>query len=1067
MRTTFPTLASAIFVLSGILSNLPDTYASLQSDTLYRDLQHVQLSRRGFEGINTADSGANQSHYYAELSKPAGGLWIWTNLARLTRVNLRNGQQHIPLPQVQNGSFTFDGQKTLMYCIPIICFLGSLLLTFIANCCAGCCLCTCRKQRLARRQRDPFTTRQRTVAGFMLFFVYFCWTAAVIGGMRGSEYFHRAMVILDETANRTFEDADGIVANFQVRLGDVFDTLDSGINNLTDRAANLIDVAPLQNISDQIIQLAANCTALDNKKNLLTLEASSIESFKNLLTAPATGLLSQLITNITIASNKMDDLSRNWQPVPGNSNYAYKWTRDPNAPEPDCSELNNQRGQVAGTEDAVSLVTNALSGIPELSDIAAEALSIGGDLPGRVKSIQTPALNDVKNQTKSELASIKADVSVTFDDIGQKSNEYQATANDWMLKIMKYELYRRIAFFVLFGLPAVILIFMTGGVGGRRPGLVKGCLCGSIPYTLLALFLTMLFVIISILFGEACTVAFDRSDGGQSPLVSFMGNMTGSSDMISKAFNARDACLQGTATIDVVQMFVTLPDVADSANQQIDSMNFSSALSSLDVDSIIGSMQDPSSASSNAGAAETQVNQYNLTAISTMKDAVVLLQQAIGLAIDQLQGNGTAGPDGYRVFVASDINTNYTADNAALDALAAEVVALRNQFLGFNSSLSVSLTTSTSIQNSYNTMKSTVITMVNISSTIASAFSTLKTNIGTYVNNQTQAINASIPDLKDTMRATVNTAQNIIYGDSSNCKEVAKDTVDIQMAVCDGLLTGLDAIWFGFFILGSVGAMSVPIFISAANMLADRDATKPKGDKKKGGKKGGKKDKKSKGKQAKGKGEDDVEAGQIKWTTPKAPNTDVRIEKSSRMDELESPRDRKTAEGPDGMYPSLSSLPPNYEESFSSPSHLEHREPNRSRAPSQRAYEFPVEDIQEMRPSWLGASLPPGDVEVMSPAFSPRHHHPNVPLPQSYVSNHGEYLEPAQPLIRHGSNASHGSRRASYVPHQPVYDHVVAQLSKRMSAQQFDYPENPHQEQYSHGSGHHSHYGSDEEEQYR
>ncbi|TPX68252.1 hypothetical protein SpCBS45565_g03303 [Spizellomyces sp. 'palustris'] len=1039
MRTTFPSLASAFLVLSGVLSNLPDTYASLQSDTLYRDLQHVQLSRRGFEGINTADSGANQSHYYAELSMPSGGLWIWTNLARLTRVNLRNGQQHIPLPEVHDGSFTFDGQKTLMYCIPIICFLGSLLLTFIANCCAGCCLCTCRKQRLARRQKDPFTTRQRTVAGFMLFFVYFCWIAAVIGGMRGSEYFHRAMVILDETANRTFEDADGIVANFQVRLGDVFDTLDSGINNLTDRAANLIDVAPLQDISDQIIRLAGNCTALDNKKNLLTMEASSIESFKNSLTDPTTGLLSQLIANITIASNKMDDLSRNWQPVPGNSNFAYKWTRDVNAPEPDCSELSNQRGQVAGTEDAVSLVSSALNGIPVLSDIAAEALSIGGDLPGRVKSIQTPALNDVKNQTKSELASIKADVSVTFNDIGQKSNEYQATANDWMLKIMKYELYRRIAFFVLFGLPAVILIFMTGGVGGRRPGL----------------------------YSFRRSIAFDRSDGGQSPLVSFMGNMTGSSDMLSKAFNARDACLQGTATIDVVQMFVTLPDVADSANQQIDSMNFSSALSSLDVDSIIGSMQDPSGASSNAGAAETQVNQYNLTAIATMKDAVVLLQTAIGYAIDQLQGNGTTGPDGYRVFVASNINTNYTADTAALDALASEVAALRNQFLGFNSSLSVSLSTSTSIQDSYNIMKAYVVTMVNISSTIASSFGTLKNNIGTYVTNQTQSINASIPELKDTMRATVNTAQNIIYGDSSNCKEVAKDTVDIQMAVCDGLLTGLDAIWFGFFILGSVGAMSVPIFISAANMFADKDAIKPKGDKKKGGKKGGKKDKKSKGKQAKGKGEDDVEAGQIKWTTPKAPNTDARIEKSSRMDEMDSPRDRKTAEGPEGMYPSLSSLPPNYEESFSSPSHMEHREPNRSRAPSQRAYEFPVEDIQEMRPSWLGASLPPGDVEVMSPAFSPRHHHPNVPLPQSYVSAHGEYLEPSQPLIRHGSNASHGSRRASYVPHQPVYDHVVAQLSKRMSEQQFDYPENPHQEQYSHGSGNHSHYGSDDEGQYR
>src|SRR5690606_31444863 len=58
------------------------------------------------------------------------------------------------------------------------------------------------------------------------------------------------------------------------------------------------------------------------------------------------------------------------------------------------------------------------------------------------------------------------------------------------------------AFYALFALPGAILLFMLLGLTARKPGLMRGCLCGSIPYTVLAIFFTILFALIAVLLGE-------------------------------------------------------------------------------------------------------------------------------------------------------------------------------------------------------------------------------------------------------------------------------------------------------------------------------------------------------------------------------------------------------------------------------------------------------------------------------------------------------------------------------------------------------------------------------------
>lgn len=72
----------------------------------------------------------NSSNFYNEFSKPQYGLWVWTNIGRLTRLRLRNGGVHMPLPVVSDSSgaaktVTFDQDALKMY------FLVSKVCAFV------------------------------------------------------------------------------------------------------------------------------------------------------------------------------------------------------------------------------------------------------------------------------------------------------------------------------------------------------------------------------------------------------------------------------------------------------------------------------------------------------------------------------------------------------------------------------------------------------------------------------------------------------------------------------------------------------------------------------------------------------------------------------------------------------------------------------------------------------------------------------------------------------------------------------------------------------------------------
>ncbi|KAI9105928.1 hypothetical protein DFS34DRAFT_601458 [Phlyctochytrium arcticum] len=1001
-----------------------------------------RLARRQLEGTNINDPNSNSSRYYAELSKPSGGLWIWTNIARMTRQSMRYGATSLPLPPYDsNSSSSFDAMAYLktfaMYAIPLLCFLGSLLLTCFSSCLTGCCLCTCRKKQLGRRQKDPFTTRQRTVASIFFIFVIFCWTAAIICGIRGTEFMHRTVQIFAEVGNGTFTDTQSTVAALQVSVGDTFTALNAAVLNVSTEAKKVVDLNALTPIGTTIVTLASNLTILNGFKNQLVAEASVIDNYKQILVNPTNGLVTGLLSTISNANTVLNTQTSSANAVTGYPAYTYQWAQAPISV--DASDLSAKRTSVAGTTSVPNTVNSAVSGLPPLSAIAAEATGVGNNLTNMVTDLLNTKVTGIQTDVATQLTSVKADVDVTFNDMHSKVEEFREKALEYIGLMEKYELYRRIAFPIIFGLPAIILLFMMGGVAGRRPGLVKGCLCASIPYTLVALLLCFLLTFTAWLLGEVCHSAFDKSNGSPTPLISFMTNVTGS-DYVLKMMDAQTGCLQGATIVNTVKLFVDLPDITSAADDQVNRVNFTQIAQSINPSDIIGTIQSPSGAASAAQSASTAINGIDMTPLNQIDSSLANLATALNAVINQMQGSsGVNDAYGFKKFLAADVTLSPGGSPAAAqDAAAADceaaLVPTRQQLVQARDVIIPNARNNGALLLTHFTnLTSIVNSLVNGATDIPPAFTSLTTMITSYVNAQAAALTTNGPGLTASLSLKVNAAAAHFTHSNVSCKAIADRTMDVEIALCEGIQGGLDAIWFGFFVLGTVGGMSVPIFIGAANKLADRTATKSQSDKKK--KRGGKIETAAKSdKGVEKKATKDVEAGQIKWTSPNVANTSMKVVKTSDLSPTEQSSYPQLPAPDQNLYPSVPS--PQYEQYTGAPSGYrdstnQGRQSVSSEHPGSRRYSE-VGGSQRPTSSYMG-----GDVEVLSPAFSPRLHHPNVPL-MSQNSGYGSYYQ-------QDGGARHNPGYISQSPSSndgrlSHYDDVLGELSNRIS---YSPPPNP------------------------
>ncbi|KAJ3174786.1 hypothetical protein HDU87_006902 [Geranomyces variabilis] len=990
------------------------------------------LERRAFKDINTKDPDVTYGTYYTQLSTPAYGLWIWSNLARNMRVSLRNGGTHIPFP----ASTSSDGSSSDGSSLDITQFYSQPVLMYLI--------------KAASWTSTEGPVQQPTES------------AAIAGGLSGSDYFGKSITILQVSADKIFTDTSNTFDNVNGAVDNTFSYILTTVNSTADSAAALIPMGSASAVATSITTMADSCDATETALTALQTASTAFQGLKTSLSADG-GLVSQVITTINSITSSVHGLNT-YQTAPGGT-IAYKLHNVP--PDPITTNLDSTRTAMRDHPSLSQIVNTVVQSMPDLTSIASSSRNAA-----------------IKATAQNQLAPVQSDISQQFTSIKATINDKQDQFNQYTPYITQAQLYRLIGATILFCLPALILFSVLFSVTARKPGVVKCCLCGSIPYTLLAVFLTILILLLSWIAGEVCTIAFDRSVNGTAPMVDLlemiMGNGTATS--YSKAMAARESCLQGDSIMTAINFFVDTSqfDVTSGATSAIMSLDLTGITSSLDLSSILGTSQSPTSATSLADNLISDLSQYTITDITDLQTAVSNANAALTATLNSIP-NPAADSDLDMQSAASG-----TERSIALTDLQNRIAAVRQTISDFQGSAGTlgqalaALTALTTSPTDFPTIMTMARTFDSNADNIAPDFQDVATKIANFVSDAEASFSAGVPQLQQGMIAAVTTAQNKILKMNVTCQDLATDTVNLEMGLCDGLLTGGDSFWFAFFILCSGGAMSVPAFISAANVLADRESGRPKGEAGSGKTKKAFDTGKPKEK-GKGKGKDDVEAGQIKWSAPGAntpgagPGEHFQVSKSAMLSPSDAmPGSPERSSQPDSarIYPEVQPDLPGYNAeggvrrapsdakrpfSVSNPSGAEspRASPRVSQqgaphsyanAASQRqsvqmhAYAPEDDNIQEMRPSWLGGgpggSAGPSDHNgETSGSFSPRARHPYQPVSpaDSYLdSNPDGSGAPQQQYAHPHPPAANNSRRVSAAQH-PGYEHVVTEFSKRVS----------------------------------
>ncbi|KAI8823972.1 uncharacterized protein EV422DRAFT_301645 [Fimicolochytrium jonesii] len=864
-----------------------DVRAVSRTDVTPINASNVHRQRRSFEAINTADPLANSSSYYAELSQPGYGLWIWTNIGRLTRLRQRNGP-HMPLPIIGHSSgnssssvktVTFDQDALKTYFLPVAIFVGFLLLIFLMTCCSGCFVWWTRKTRLQRTQKEPYTFAQKARTGTSLGIISLFWVAAIAWGFSATQYLDRSVYIFSDSTDYSFRNVKNTVTNFSATVNDTFLAVENGTSAQLRTAAHYFtaseSVAPIQS---QIATLVSSSQAMGNLTTALLNISTTFMNQKAALANTANGDVTKLQTALIDNNDAATLLTSFVNFDSGGVNYQYKWNVSPVPTVPDETTLDTPRDAAMNSDSLTDQLVNYLATVPDMAAIAVSAAGAAGDLPSTLRGVQEVGIVDIQNNFTSTVdALLRMDIVGALAALNASIDDVQPTVDTMAAVYPKYKLYRWFILGILFSLPAVILATVHIGIGRKKPAVVRCCLCGAVPYTLLALFSTVVLLCASILLGEACTIISDRSTNGTATMTSLLTSLNPTaSTTYTKALLARDSCIARTAFLEILDGVIP-PTTLNYSIQTLpaklagilDGQEFGGVAGGMSVGAVIGDPGDLSIAPSIATTLSSIIANYPSTDLIDLRSAVDALKTTVQKIIDSLHGTSAeTDADNYPKIQASDVNTTAVLPDALQDAinrLQRRITAVRNEYISIrDTELQAVLRRITAVEDLRTSMTPALNAISDSATRIPSDFQTVNSSLTNYLDANkpkiTDRIAASRADIKAMALSTTNTNLNTNY----RCDAPAINTVDMELAICDGALPSLDALHLSLLILSLTGTLLLPTLLRAAHRLADPTANNPLEDSRERTRARVLK-KRMERRVRKG----DVEAGQVKWDMPR------------------------------------------------------------------------------------------------------------------------------------------------------------------------------------------------------
>ncbi|KAJ3057360.1 hypothetical protein HK097_008455 [Rhizophlyctis rosea] len=1018
---------------------------------------HVRsLQRRGTveDFLRGAAEKGNQtrSPYYAPFTHPEMGYWVYTGIGYYIRMGLRSGQKHIPLVDIKDREMfggiykAPDYMTVLKYYIPVLIFIATLLFTCVSLCCTGCCLCCCPGNRLSRRQKDPYTFRQRVTSVALTTLIYTCWIGAIIGGIRGTFYMHDVLNAGVEFPNKAFDSLSDLSNSFSPGVRAAIGALSvDGIDKIIAKLPDIINLSPVkEDFVPQILVLSDGLKDTDDKLTLVKNAAGAVDAavlaISNALTAIQTDLtsLDAKISTLNAAHN-----------VPGGGGATY--TLDPQIGSVSSGvsgEMTNAQQKLDADKPnppALNQINSKITISP--LTLANKASDVASTIVDKVQGEFDTAVAGARNDVKTKLNQLEADILQQIEDFGvdkyinDAKADYLPMINDYAPEGPKYYKYGQYGLWVFFALPGIVLLVIALAIMTRSPKGVKCCIVGMIPMILIFIFFCIFIIVITVLLGDVCTVALDRTS--VPPPLDILVSAYVDPDKVSlipTVFEALDVCGGGHSIVEVALMYkdvfqdqlgfdVSAVDISVQAKDYIDDFQIPDISGQIDITQFTTDF-DTAAIKQSIQTAQNDVNAFSTSDVQNLKStSIQSIRNKLDTAYTYLSGSAFpkqySSPQSPALQTASDNDFLQIRDNSGI---LAQLTTMRSTSAGSITALENAID---GLVAAVTALKSQVGGLVTDVGNVADGFDALVGDIDTFVGQIGPNITNSRDSLVDILWLAVDSAKVAMYGETS-CQGVAVQVYNAETIMCEGLPTSLDNYWLALFIVVSFGTMAVPTFTGAANILADSGAGAPAEPPEKKGKKGKKK----------GGKDSAAEAGQHNWYSPgskmfqsasksasELPNKGLKDKEEATVHPVQITNIQKSniMTEPSPITTRPQAVIPDYDETAPSPSEIDAASPTHLLAHTRYNPTIADVSVEEMRPSWMRPSQAAGGASHHDDAIYSRHPH----IPQYHhkgyaASIHSHHSEPSAPPFPN----SYDSRYANDVKKRPQEAHPRPQYGE-------------------------------------
>ncbi|KAI8929060.1 hypothetical protein BC831DRAFT_509523 [Entophlyctis helioformis] len=692
-----------------------------------------------------------------KYSVPPPGLDIWSNFGRDIRKASHGSYKYFP---VGNGVLYSDFSEITAYYlgsgIVIAIIFIALILTTITCLCECCCLCCCKKS-LARKALKRKPSRNATIWAWVSFvLIQIIFLIATIASFGASGYLSTTVSRASDGTIGTIRSARAVVQGLSPAVVNAFVSLQGVVNSTADAALNVVDFTQLDVTNGVRQSMNSLADGMDTTQTAIT----SIVTNGDAIGASKT-LTNTRLTEIKSIMTAVKNAETGWASSITYSGGTYTYTGN---------AFNNKAAQAETAADgSITALVNGVRSI-DLGSYGTQIRGVATTLQTTITSLLGSGTGAFKTSAVGALRTAQTTIVDSLDKLSKSTEDTfksaDSSATSTFDSARSYDYYRHIAMCLLSSIVLLILLVVNLGVYFKRPRSSRGsCNLSSATFYVFIQLLAFILFITTLVIGDVCGVVFDYSP---PPIASGLDSNLRST--INNVFTFRDKCMENKSMITIASE-LNLIDAASVnmtklAGDQLNGLDFTPIASSWDISTSIS--LDPPLATKFAPINALSPT-INVTPLDNLLAAGGL--PALRQLIDDARAELVAAKNGDAQI--AEIDRILTATTGIYDLTVASVTSMRTSCLSLGTAIG-------NVQSS--------------SATVTARYTTATNALTAFAGTVTTSLTNFIPTVKVNVVSTVSGVERT--------------------------LSGLDGVWFSYYVLGFFAFLSIPTFIYFANVMA-------------------------------------------------------------------------------------------------------------------------------------------------------------------------------------------------------------------------------------------------------